>query len=118
VAVCGADAIGPRSGSSGALSGGAFLSIREDEIAAEAMGIHTTRYKIWAFVISAFFAGWPGASSPHRRLQLHAEKLGFQKSFDIIINGSASAGWGRFRRGRRGDRSDDPARGVRECGAK
>src|SRR5690606_23829788 len=40
--------------------GRAFLSIREDEIAAEAMGIHTTRYKVRAFVIAAFFAGIAG----------------------------------------------------------
>ena len=37
--------------------GRAFLSVREDEVAAEAMGIDTTGYKVRAFVISAFFAG-------------------------------------------------------------
>jgi branched-chain amino acid transport system permease protein len=66
--------------------GRAFLSIREDEIAAEAMGIHTTRYKIWAFVISAFFAGVAGGVFAHTvGVQLNAGELGFQKSFDIII---------------------------------
>lgn len=66
--------------------GRAFLSIREDEIAAEAMGIHTTRYKVWAFVISAFFAGLAGGIFAHTvGVQLNAGELGFQKSFDIII---------------------------------
>ena len=39
----------------------AFLAVREDEIAAEAMGINTTRYKVIAFVLSAFFTGVAGA---------------------------------------------------------
>src|SRR5260370_4147137 len=43
--------------------GRAFLSVREDEVAAEAMGIDTTGYKVRAFVISAFFAGVAGALS-------------------------------------------------------
>ncbi len=66
--------------------GRAFLSIREDEIASEAMGVNTTRYKVWAFVIAAFFAGIAGALFAHTTgVQLSAQELGFQKSFDIII---------------------------------
>jgi branched-chain amino acid transport system permease protein len=66
--------------------GRAFLSIREDEIAAEAMGVKTTRYKVWAFVIAAFFAGIAGGLFAHTSgVQLNAAELGFQKSFDIII---------------------------------
>lgn len=66
--------------------GRAFLSIREDEIAAEAMGIRTTRYKIRAFVIAAFFAGVAGALFAHTNgVTLKPDELGFQKSFDIII---------------------------------
>jgi len=66
--------------------GRAFLSIREDEIAAEAMGIHTTRYKVRAFVIAAFFAGVAGGIFAHTvGVQLNAQELGFQKSFDILI---------------------------------
>ncbi|MFQ5830686.1 MAG: branched-chain amino acid ABC transporter permease, partial [Candidatus Methylomirabilia bacterium] len=37
-----------------------LMSIREDELAAEAMGINTTKYKIVAFVLSAFFPGVAG----------------------------------------------------------
>jgi branched-chain amino acid transport system permease protein len=66
--------------------GRAFLSIREDETASEAMGVNTTRYKVWAFVIAAFFAGVAGALFAHETgIQLSAQELGFQKSFDIII---------------------------------
>lgn len=66
--------------------GRALLSIREDEIASEAMGVDTTRYKIRAFVLSAFFAGCAGALFAHTiGVQLNAGELGFVKSFDIII---------------------------------
>lgn len=41
--------------------GRAFMSIKEDELAATMMGIKTTRYKVLAFVISAFITGLAGA---------------------------------------------------------
>jgi branched-chain amino acid transport system permease protein len=66
--------------------GRAFLSIRENEIAAEAMGVDTTRYKVRAFVIAAFFAGIAGALFAHEvGTTLNPRELGFQKSFDILI---------------------------------
>jgi branched-chain amino acid transport system permease protein len=64
--------------------GRAYLSIREDEIAAEAMGVCTTRYKVQAFVISAFFAGLAGALYAHQT-PIKAGDLNFMKSFEIII---------------------------------
>jgi branched-chain amino acid transport system permease protein len=66
--------------------GRAMLSIREDEVASEAMGVNTTRYKVWAFVIAAFFAGTAGALFAHTLgVGLSPQAAGFQKSFDIII---------------------------------
>ena len=66
--------------------GRAFLSIRENEIAAEAMGIDTTKYKVRAFVLAAFFAGIAGALFAHETgTTLNPRELGFQKSFDIVI---------------------------------
>lgn len=66
--------------------GRAFLSIREDEVAAGAMGIDTTKYKIRAFVLSAALAGIAGGIFAHTvGVQLNPGELGFQKSFDIII---------------------------------
>ncbi|MBL7670968.1 MAG: branched-chain amino acid ABC transporter permease [Bdellovibrionaceae bacterium] len=47
------------------LHGKAFLSIREDEIAAESVGVPTTKLKVRAFVISSFFAGVAGALFAH-----------------------------------------------------
>jgi branched-chain amino acid transport system permease protein len=66
--------------------GRALLSIREDEVASESMGVNVTRFKIRAFVISAFFAGIAGGLYAHTvGVQLNAGELGFVKSFDIII---------------------------------
>lgn len=66
--------------------GRAFLSIREDEIAAEAMGVQTTRFKVRAFVIAALFAGIAGGLYAHEvGVTLNPRDLGFQKSFDIVI---------------------------------
>ncbi len=65
--------------------GRAFLSVREDEIAAEAMGINTTYYKVTAFVIGAFFAGMAGCLFGHYLQLLHTNSFTFVKSFEIII---------------------------------
>ncbi len=45
----------------------AFMSIREDEIAADAMGVNTTAIKVTAFVLSAFFAGVGGVLFAHAK---------------------------------------------------
>ena len=42
-----------------------LLAIREDEAASEAAGIDTTRYKLWAFLVSAGFAGLAGGYYTH-----------------------------------------------------
>ncbi len=66
--------------------GRAMLAIRENEIAAEAMGVYTTRYKVRAFVIAAALAGMAGGMYAHTSgVTLNAGELGFQKSFEIII---------------------------------
>jgi branched-chain amino acid transport system permease protein len=68
--------------------GRAFLSVRENEIAAEAVGINTTRYKVNAFVLAAFFAGVAGALFAHQNgagTASRPEEFNFMKSFDAII---------------------------------
>lgn len=65
--------------------GRALISIREDELAAEAMGINTTRYKVLAFVISSAFAGIAGALFGHYRQFLHTNDFQFIRSIEIII---------------------------------
>ncbi|MDX2132105.1 MAG: branched-chain amino acid ABC transporter permease [Planctomycetota bacterium] len=66
-------------------SGRAFLSIREDEIASQAMGVDVTRYKVRAFVIASFFAGVAGAMYAMDIGAMNPLDGGFQRSFDIII---------------------------------
>lgn len=65
--------------------GRAFLSVREDEIAAEAMGVNTTQVKVRAFVISSFFAGIAGAIFAHAAHYLNPSTFTFTKSVDAII---------------------------------
>jgi len=64
--------------------GRALLAIREDEIAAEALGVPTTRYKVTAFVIGAFFAGVAGALFSHYTY-LHTNSFTFMKSIEVVI---------------------------------
>ena len=66
-------------------SGRAFLSIREDEVAAQAMGVNITKYKVRAFVLASFLAGVAGAMYAMYIGAISATELGFLKSFDIII---------------------------------
>jgi len=65
--------------------GRAFLAVREDEIAAEAMGVNTTRYKVLAFIIGAFFAGVSGGLFGHFLTYLNPATFDFNRSFEIII---------------------------------
>jgi branched-chain amino acid transport system permease protein len=65
--------------------GRAFLSVREDEIAAECMGINTTRTKVAAFVISSFFAGAAGSIFAHTTNSLNPASFQFVKSVDVVI---------------------------------
>lgn len=65
--------------------GRACLAIRENEIAAEAMGVPTTYYKVLAFAVGAFFAGFAGALHAHNFYVIQPSNFGFLKSFDILI---------------------------------
>ncbi len=65
--------------------GRALVSIREDELAAEAMGVNTTRYKVISFVISSAFAGIAGVLFAHYNKFLSTNDFQFIKSFEIII---------------------------------
>jgi branched-chain amino acid transport system permease protein len=63
-----------------------LLAVRENEIAAEAMGINTARVKVVSFVTAAFFAGIGGALFAHELgTTLNPRELGFQKSIDLVI---------------------------------
>ena len=65
--------------------GRACLAIRENEIAAESMGIYTTKYKVLAFTIGAFFAGVAGTLFGHNMYILSPASFTFMQSFNILI---------------------------------
>lgn len=66
--------------------GKAFFSIREDEMAAESMGIPTTAVKIKAFVLSSFFAGVAGALYAHLTNVITPNSFTFsEKSVNAVI---------------------------------
>ena len=66
-------------------SGRACLSIREDEIASEAMGINTTKYKVIAFVIGALLASLAGALFACNFYVIKPDQFTFNKSIDILV---------------------------------
>lgn len=65
--------------------GRAIVSVREDEIAAKAMGIDVGNYKTLAFVLGSLFAGIGGAIYAHINGFLHPNTFNFIKSFDPMI---------------------------------
>lgn len=65
--------------------GRAILSIREDEIASEAMGVDTTRFKIFAFVFGSFWAGIAGGLWAHYLQFLHPSSFTFMKSVEVLV---------------------------------
>ena len=65
-------------------SGLELFSIRDDEIAAEAMGVPTTRLKVTAFVMSAFYAGVAGCLFAHYDRYLAPETFNFLRSIEIV----------------------------------
>ena len=63
----------------------AFLAVRDDEIAAESMGINTTRYKVIAFLISAYFTGVAGSLFALYLPSLSNDQFSFVRSIDILV---------------------------------
>ena len=65
--------------------GRGFIATHDDEIASEAAGLNTTRYKIVAFVIAAFFAGIGGGLYGHFKLTITPTGFDFTKSIEIVV---------------------------------
>jgi len=65
--------------------GRACIAIREDEIAAETMGINITKYKVISFMIGAFCAGIAGALYASYFYFLKPDLFGFLKSIDVLV---------------------------------
>jgi branched-chain amino acid transport system permease protein len=68
----------------GSTHGRALQAIREDEVAAEAMGVDTTGYKVRAFVIAAAFAGLGGGLLGHYILLVTPKTFTFVKSMEVV----------------------------------
>lgn len=65
--------------------GRAITAIRDNEIAARAMGINVTYYKLFAFVISAFFAGIAGVIYGNYSTPILYSAFDFNKSIEILV---------------------------------
>ncbi len=65
--------------------GRAFLAVREDQIAAESMGVDTTRFKVKAFIIGSCLAGAAGALFAHfTPAYLNPTMFTFIRSFEVV----------------------------------
>jgi branched-chain amino acid transport system permease protein len=65
--------------------GRGFIAVHDDEVAAESIGINTTRYKVAAFVIGAFWAGIAGGLYAHFKQFLTPEGFNFMRSIEIVV---------------------------------
>ncbi|MFZ5633472.1 MAG: branched-chain amino acid ABC transporter permease [Bacillota bacterium] len=65
--------------------GRACTAVREDEIAADVLGINTTKIKVMAFVLGCALAGLAGGMYAHRYPFLHPTSFDFLKSFDFLL---------------------------------
>ncbi len=65
--------------------GRGFLAVHDDEVAASAMGLNPTRYKVTAFVIGAFFAGIAGGLFAHHKTTITPQVFDFMKSFEVVV---------------------------------
>lgn len=66
-------------------AGRAVMSIRDNRIAAESVGINVTKYKLIAFTLSAFFAGVAGVLYSHNLSILAATSKNFGYNMSIMI---------------------------------
>jgi branched-chain amino acid transport system permease protein len=77
--------------------GRGFIAVHDDEVAAESMGIDTTRYKVTAFVTGAFFAGIAGGLYAHHKQFLSPTGFDWLRSIDfvvMVILGGMGRTWG------------------------
>ena len=75
-------------------TGRAFIAIRDSEVASQAVGIDLARYKVWAFVISAFYTGFAGSLFGHFMTFIGPDNFTLLDSIGfltmIIVGGVAS----------------------------
>lgn len=62
-----------------------LMAIREQEMAAEAVGIDTAKFKILSFMISAIYAGWAGGLLAHYLMFVSPNMFNLEKSAELTI---------------------------------
>ncbi|MCR4398744.1 MAG: branched-chain amino acid ABC transporter permease [Firmicutes bacterium] len=74
--------------------GRCFVAVKEDEIAAQSVGINTTYYKVLAFIISSMLAGLAGSLLGHFMMYLHPDIFNYLKTIEsvsmVILGGLGS----------------------------
>ncbi|HEY7117000.1 MAG TPA: branched-chain amino acid ABC transporter permease [Tepidisphaeraceae bacterium] len=65
--------------------GRVIMAVREDEIAASAVGINTTRQKVTAFVFGAFFAGVAGALFALNEYSITPTRFTLDRSIEVVV---------------------------------
>jgi len=77
--------------------GRVWLSLRDDQIAAEMMGVNVSKYKVLSFAISSFWAGLGGGLYAHVLRYIHPDNFNFIKSIEYLVYlylGGMSSIWG------------------------
>ena len=64
--------------------GRAFVAIRDRDVAAEIIGINLTKYKMLAFLISAFYGGVAGCLYSYNYMYVHVEAFSFEVSLRYL----------------------------------
>jgi branched-chain amino acid transport system permease protein len=65
--------------------GRSMRAVRDDEVAAEAAGIDTTRIKVLAFVVSSMWAGVAGGLQAHLLMMAHPDNFAFFESIKVVV---------------------------------
>ncbi len=69
----------------GSAPGRAMVAIREDETAAETVGINTTKFKVMAFALGSCGAGIAGSLFAHRMTYISPDGFTFMKSIEVLV---------------------------------
>jgi branched-chain amino acid transport system permease protein len=65
--------------------GRALMALREDETAAQVLGVYPMKYKLFAFVVGAFFAGVAGGLYAHLTKAIRPFEFSFTLTFQIVV---------------------------------
>ena len=65
--------------------GRAIVAVKDNEIAARAMGVDVTRYKLFVFTISSFFAGIAGVLYSYTQARVQTSTFDYNYSIEILV---------------------------------